>query len=108
MTVIGEGGSRSIHLAITTNIDPTSPDPTQLNLRYLHCTQGEGTNRGLLPPNIANMKLTRCIPGPDRGHGAGDLGGAEGDGEGDRARVWYLSVGGGGDTAPLQICTQIV
>ena len=60
MTVIGEGGSRSIHLAITTNIDPKSPDPTQLNLRYLHCTQGEGTNRGLLPPNIANIKLTRC------------------------------------------------
>ena len=60
------------------------------------------------PSEYCEYKIDSLYPGPDRGHGAGDLGGAEGDGEGDRARVWYLSVGGGGDTAPLQICTQIV
>ena len=61
MTVIGEGQSRNIHLDITTNTDPTSPDPIQLNLRHLHCKQGEGTSRRL-SLDIANIKLPSCIP----------------------------------------------
>ena len=36
-TVIVEASSLNTQLAITTNIDPPTTDPTQLNLRYLHC-----------------------------------------------------------------------
>ena len=62
MTVIKERQSRNKHSwPSQQTLTQLSPDPTQLNLRYLHCTQGEGTSRRL-SLDIANIKLPSCIP----------------------------------------------